>query len=59
MLATTTPIQQVVSAMTSQFTTDVGDIVTGIGSLVPILLPIVGVVAMIFIGLKLFRRMVK
>ena len=59
LLATTTPIQDVVTSMNTQFTTDVADIVSGIGTLVPTLLPIVGVIAVIFIGIKLFKRVAK
>lgn len=55
----TSAISTVVNSMTSSFTTQVADITAGIGSIVPVLLPIVGVIAVVFIGIKLFRRMAK
>lgn len=55
----TSAISDVVSSMTTSFTSQVSDITAGIGSIVPVLLPIVGVIAVVFIGMKLFRRMAK
>lgn len=52
-------ISSVVSSMTTQFGSMVTEISSGIGSIVPVLLPILGVVAVIFIGLKLFRKIAK
>lgn len=55
----TSAIGNVVNSMTTSFTSQVSEITSGIGSIVPTLLPIVGVIAVVFIGLKLFRRMAK
>lgn len=59
MYLTATPIENVVSSMTTSFTSQVGEITTGIGSIVPTLLPIVGVMAVVFIGIRLFKRLAK
>lgn len=52
-------ISSVVNSMVSNFTSQASDIASGIGSIIVPLLPIVGAVAVVFLGIKLFRRVAK
>ena len=54
-LTTTSPIDTVVSSMVTSFTSQVSDLTTGIGSILPVLLPIIGVTTAIFLGMKLYK----
>lgn len=52
-----TSISTVVSAMTSSFQSTANEMLSAIGNILPIVLPIVGAVAVIFLGVRLFRRL--
>lgn len=52
-------ISTVVSAMKTQFTSMTSDMLSGIGEIVPVVLPIVGAVAVVFLGIRLFKRLSK
>lgn len=59
MLITATPMETITGSLTSGFTSIVSDMMTSIGSILPIVLPVVGAVAVIFLGVKLFKRLAK
>lgn len=46
----------VVSALTSAFSTAVGDIMSAIGGVLPVVLPVVGAIAVVGIGIKIFKK---
>lgn len=52
-------ITTVVNSMVSSFTSQASDIASGVGSIIVPLLPIVGVVAVVFLGIKIFRRVAR
>ena len=58
-LAESNAISTITSAMTTAFTSIVGDMMTTIGGILPIVLPVVGAVAVIFLGVRLFKRLSK
>lgn len=58
-LAESNAMSTITSAMTTAFTSIVGDMMTTIGNILPIVLPIVGAVSVISLGVKLFRRFAK
>ena len=58
-LAESNAMSTITSAMTTSFTSIVGDRMTTIGSILPIVLPVVGAVAVIFLGVRLFKRLAK
>lgn len=54
-----TSISTIVSSMQSSFTTTANEMMSAIGSILPVLLPIVGAIAVIFLGVRLFKRLSK
>lgn len=59
MLITASPMETITSSLTSGFTSIVGDMMSSIGEILPIVLPVVGAVAVIFLGVKLFKKLAK
>ena len=49
----------ITSALTTAFTSIVSDMMSSIGSILPIVLPVVGATAVIFLGVRLFRKLSK
>lgn len=52
-------ISSLVNSMTTSFTSITGDMMSGIGSILPIVLPVVGGIAVIFLGIRLFKKLSK
>lgn len=50
-------MEALTTALTTGFTSIVGDMMTAIGSIVPVALPVVGAIAVVSIGIRIFRRM--
>lgn len=58
-LESTSVIGGLTSSMVSSFTSMVSDMMSGIGSILPVVLPITGAVAVIFLGVRLFKKLSK
>lgn len=54
-----TSINTIVSSMQTSFQSTASQMMTAIGNILPVLLPIVGAVAVIFLGVRLFKRLSK
>lgn len=52
-------IQTITNSMVSSFTSMTSDMMSGVGSILPVVLPIVGAIAVIFLGVRLFNRLSK
>ena len=50
-------METLVTSLTSGFTSIVSDMMGAIGSIVPVALPVVGAIAVVGIGIRLFRSM--
>lgn len=59
LLATSGSESTIVSALSSAFTTAVSDIMSAIGTVLPIGLPVVGAFAVITLGIKIFKKVSK
>lgn len=51
-----TPSEQITSAMTTGFTSATNDIMGGIASILPIIIPVVGAILLVTVGYRLFKR---
>lgn len=52
-------IDTLVTSMETSFTSMTSDMMDGIGGILPIVLPIVGAVAVVFLGVRLFKKLSK
>lgn len=59
LMTETSTISTLVSAMKTSFTSMTSDMLSGIGEIVPVVLPIVGGVAVVFLGIRLFKKLSK
>lgn len=54
-----TSISTIVTSMQSSFQSTANEMMSAVGNILPILLPIVGAIAVIFLGVRLFKRLSK
>lgn len=52
-------VSSVTTAMTGAFSTTASDAMTAIGNILPIVLPILGAVVVVILGVKLFKKFSK
>lgn len=54
-----TSISTIVTSMQTSFQSTANEMMSAVGNILPILLPIVGAIAVIFLGVRLFKRLSK
>ena len=55
----TTPMQDLITSLTSGFSSTVSDVISAIGSVAPIALPILGAMIVIGVAIAVFKKVSK